>query len=214
MGSADSLAAAFARAARVALAGMLVPQAAAGLIAGWGAPLRSGVSLALLLGGLAGFAGAGALAGRATGRGGGATAAFALAFALAGGLVVPAAQSLQGLTGREPLVVMVPVITAAFATGFGLAGLVASMALGAPRRLTARIVASSLASGAAGGIIALVPAFLARAHLRFDGAAYLTLFVAVASYLASVILPFRLVGGALERVPGAPVPRDGLGLGR
>ncbi len=212
MASGNSLAVSFSRAARLALAGLLVPQLAVGLIAGWGAPLRSGVSAVLLLGALAGFASAGAMAGHALGRGPRVTGGFALGLTLAGGFVTPVFQDLRGLTGREPVLVVVPIAIAAFAAGFGLAGIVGSAALAVPARQAVTITARAALAGAAGGAVALAPVLLAQARLSFDGSAYLVLFVAVASFLACVIVPFRWMGVAIEREVGPPAAAGSLDL--
>jgi hypothetical protein len=202
----------FSRAARIALAGLILPQAALSLAASLGLPLRAGVWLVLSFTGVAGFGAAGAMAGASLARGRRTTGGFAFGFLLAGCLVVPAMQSLQGLSGREPVAVVSGFVISAFGAGFGLAGFAGSTAAGLSRALGRRLATKAALSGAAGGIIALGPSLLMHLRLSFSGAAYLTLLVAVVSFLSCIIVPFRSIGRAIDSEVGPPPPQPGLGL--
>jgi hypothetical protein len=204
----------FSTAARIALVGLITPPAAVGLASFWGMPMRSGVASLLVFGGLAGFGAAGAVAGSSMGRGGRATAGFAAGFLLGGGLIVPAIQSLQGLSGHEPLVTVSAFVIGALGAGFGLAGLIGALIGRMTGHQVRRLTVNATLAGMTGGLIALGPPVLARLHLTFAGAAYLALLVAAVSFLLCVIVPFRWIGHIADEELGSPPETPGLGLGR
>jgi len=195
---AGAVAARFSRAARIAIAGLLVPalalQAASALE--WPAAGMAREALAWLP--VLAFCLSGHVAGAALERGTRGKALTAAGFTAAGLLVAPAFGSLQGLTGRESPVVVTAVVTGAFALAFGAAAGAGALALGLSRRLAAGTVLLGLLAGVAGGLLALLP--FISATLGVKGTfGYLDMALAVASVLGCLIVPYRGVGAALER---------------
>jgi hypothetical protein len=197
----EGLGAVFSRSARPAIAGLLAGPAILGLASAAGQPLRTGTEAFLWLASLAGFGCGGWMAGRRLGLGPRATAALAGAFVAAAVFATPAVRGLQGLTGRESLLAVASTTLGAFGAGFTLAGALASKVLRLPGP-HARGLLLCAAGGLLGGVFALLP--FGWAWLRFDvpGEAYLEMTLAVVGLLGSLIVPFRIVGAALDRVRG------------
>ena len=110
----------------------------------------------------------------------------------------PAVRGLQGLTGREPLLAVAGTTLGAFGAGFALAGALASKALRLPGP-RARGLLLCAAGGLLGGVFALLPFGWAWLRLDAPGEAYLEMTLAVVGLLGSLIVPFRIVGAALDR---------------
>jgi hypothetical protein len=194
----DEIRVAFARSARLALAGLLAPPALLGLASAAGYPLRAAADLAFWLGALAGFGGAGWLAGRRLGVGPRRGAALAGAFLAAALLAAPAFRGLQGLTGHESLLAVATATLAAFGMAFALAGLLTSKAIGVTG-LGGRGVAACAAGGLLGGAFAVLPFCWAWLRLDVPGESYLVMTLAVVGFLGSLIAPFHIVGLVLDR---------------
>ena len=191
---------AWARSARVALAALVGPPVLLGITSAAGHPLRGSVEIITWTGALLGFAGAGWLAGRQTQQGRRATMVVAAGLLVTGVCVTPAFRGLQGLTGHEPIVVVVVVATlGAFAAGFGLGGAIAAFGVGiAPARLP-RTGAACAVAGAAGGALALLPYAWSLLGLHFPGDTYLRMGLAVIAFLGCMIVPFHWTGIILAR---------------
>ena len=203
----DEIRVAFARSARLALAGLLAPPALLSLASAAGYPLRAAAEPAFWLGALAGFGGAGWVAGRRLGDGPRRGAALAGAFLAAALLVSPVFRQLNGLTGHESIVAVAAATLAAFGAAFALAGWLSAKALGVTR-LGPRGVAACAAGGLAGGTFAVLPFCWAWLRLDVPGESYLVMTLAVVGFLGCVIAPFHIVGLVLDRA------RDLVGLAR
>lgn len=203
----DQFREAFARSARLALAGMLAPPALLGLASATGYPLRAAAEPAFWFGALAGFGGAGWFAGRRLGIGPRRAAALAGAFVVAALLVSPVFRELNGLTGHESLRSVAAATLGAFGTAFALAGWLSAKAVGVTR-IGARGVAWCAAGGMTGGGFAMLPFCWARLRLDVPGESYLVMTLAVVGFLGCLIAPFHIVGLVLDRV------RDRVGLAR
>jgi FtsH-binding integral membrane protein len=193
----DEVRVAFARAARLALAGLLAAPALLGLASAAGLPLRAAANPAFWVCSLAGFGGAGWLAGRRLGIGPRQGAALAGVFLLVGLIVAPALRGLQGLTGREPVFAVLAATLLAFASAFVLAGILAGRVLHVAR-LRTRGIAVCAAGGVLGAIFAALP--FCWAWLRFDvpGRTYVVMALAVVGFLGCLIAPFHITGLALD----------------
>jgi len=194
----DEIRVAFARSARLALAGLLVPPALLGLASAAGHPLRAAADPAFWLGAFAGFGGAGWFAGRRLGVGPRRGAALAGAFLAAALPVAPAFRGLQGLTGHESMLAVAPATLAAFGLAFALAGALASKAVGIIG-LGGRGVAVCAAGGLLGGAFAMLPFCWAWLRLDVPGGSYLVMTLAVIGFLGSLIAPFHVAGLVLDR---------------
>lgn len=203
----DEIRVAFSRAARLALAGLLVPPALLSVASAAGFPLRAAAEPVFWLGAIVGFGGAGWFAGRQLGAEPRRGAALAAAFLAAALPTAPAFRALQGLTGRESLVAVAAFTLAAFCLAFALTGVLSARALGVTG-IGARGVAASAAGGAAGGAFALLPVCWAWMRLDVPGESYLVMTLAIAGFLGSLIAPFNVVGRVLDRA------RRGTGLAR
>jgi hypothetical protein len=200
----DQVRAAFARAARLALAGLLAAPAMLGLASAAGYPLRAAVGPAFWLCAAAGFAGAGWLAGRRLGVGPRRTAALAAACLAAGLIVAHAFQGLQGLTGRESALTVAAATLPSFTAAFTLTGALGGRALGiAPVGL--RVLLTCAAAGLLGGVCAMLPFAWAWLRLDVPGESIVAMGLAVVGFLGCLIAPFQLVGSALD---GARRSRD------
>jgi hypothetical protein len=193
---------AFARSARLALAGLVGPPVLLGLASAGGYPLRAGVEVVTWLGALLGFAGAGWMAGREAGPGGRRTGAVVAGFLAAGTGVTPAFRGLQGLTGREPAVVVFAATLGAFAAGFGVGGTIAAFGAGIATSRLARTGAACAAAGAAGGALALLPYTWSLLGLRFPGDTYLWMALTLMVFLGCIIVPFCWMGAIIARGTG------------
>jgi len=192
-------AAAWARSARVALAALVGPPVLLGLTSAAGHPLRTGVDVIIWLGALLGFAGAGWLAGRQTHQGRRGTMVGAAGSLVTGVCVTPAFRLLQGLTGHEPLVIVVVATLGAFAAGFGVGGVIAAVGVGVAASRLARTGLACAVAGAAGGALALLPYAWSRVGLHFPGDTYLWMALTVIAFLGCVIVPFHRVGAIIAR---------------
>ena len=194
----DDARTAFARAARLALAGLLAAPALLGAASAAGHPLRVAIAPASWASALAGFAGAGWLAGHALRLGRRRTAALAGVFMLAGLIVAPAFRALQGLTGREAVLAVAGATLAPFAAAFLLAGVLAARLMGIGR-LTSRELVRCAAGGLWGGAFALLPFGWAWLRLDVPGETYVVMTLAVVGFLGSLVAPFHVTGLALDR---------------
>lgn len=189
----------FSRAARLAIAGLVLPPLILAVASSAGAPAQGLVREAIMGTAAVGFALCGLSVGTALDRGRRGKAIMAAAYVLTGLFVSPAFASLQGLTGREPVAIVAGVVAGAFAAGFGVAAGAGAVVLGAGRRTIVRTAALGLAAGAAGGACVLIPFAMAAAG-RGRSTGYVGVAVAVASVLGGLILPNRLVGHVLGHV--------------
>jgi hypothetical protein len=194
----NDVAMAFARAARLALAGLLAAPALLGAASALGHPLRIAIEPASWAGALAGFAGAGWLAGRRLHLVRKRTAALAGVFTVAGLLVTPAFRGLQGLTGREAALTVAGATLAPFAAAFLLTGVLAARLMGLGRLEPGELLLCA-AGGLSGGALALLP--FAWAWLRVDvpGETYLVMTLAVVGFLGALIAPFHITGLAIDK---------------
>ena len=140
---------------------------------------------------LAGFAFGGAVGGEVLGLGSRGSMAFACGGAAAGLVLLLTASHLQGLTGFEDPVVVVPYAVATSALAFGAMGLVGSLVV--RRGRIVRLVAVFACAGMAGGLLGVLP-FLVQ---RWIGPMWadLWMFVTMACSIGSVVVPL-IVGGS------------------
>ncbi len=197
----DEIRVAFARSARLALAGLLAPPALLGLASAAGHPLRAAADPAFWLGALAGFGCAGWFAGRRLRIGRRREAALAGANLVAALLVAPVFRELNGLTGHESIFTVATPTLAVFGTAFALAGWLSSKAVGVTR-FGAASVAACAAGGLAGGAFAMLPFCWAWLRLDVPGGSYLVMTFAVVGFLGCLIAPFHVVGLVLDRARG------------
>ena len=194
----DDARTAFARAARLALVGLLAAPALLGAASMAGYPLRGAIEPASWASALAGFAGAGWLAGLRLHLDRRRTAALAGVFLLAGLLVTPAFLGLQGLTGREAALAVAGATLAPFAAAFLLTGVLAARLIGIGRLDTRELVLCA-AGGLSGGALALLPFAWARLRLDVPGETYVVMTLAIVGFLGALIAPFHLTGLAIDR---------------
>lgn len=208
----DQLPARFAKAARAALLGLILPPATLALASTAGVPIRRGVTWLFLVLPALGFLVSGLMAGSAFGRGRRVNWAFAGALLVGGSVIGVAYRSLQGLTGREPMGLILSVPVAGFAVGFAGAALIGAAALLSTRGQRARLVRQSLVGGTLGGLIAALPVLVSSPAVEHTAAQYGWMALTVVSFFACLILPYRLMGLAfrdalrqdLEQRPFAP----------
>ena len=203
----DEIRVAFARAARLALAGLLAAPALLGLASAAGHPLRAAADAVFWVGALPGFGGAGWFAGRSLGTGPKRERALAGAFLVTGLLVAPAFRGLQGLTGHESLLAVATATLAPFSVAFALAGALGARALGITRA-GPRSILICAAGGLLGGAFALLPFCWAWLRIDLPGESFVVMTLAVVGFLGCLIAPFHIVGLALDRA------RDQRGLAR
>ena len=208
---APSLASQFARLARLAILGLLAPAAIRAFASTAGMPLRGWSAdalmvLPLLAFGVTGVFAARAAVARATVASSSRTTVMvattprlawaAAGFAACGALAALAFGSLQGLTGREPALVVIGVVVAGFGAGFGIAAAGLASALRLRAAFTRRVTAMAAGGGLLGGLLALLPFFAAIAGLGSrSSVADMTL--AVIAAFGCVIVPYRILGAAL-----------------
>jgi hypothetical protein len=196
-----TIAQAFSRAARVSLLGLLIPGAATALAASTGHPLPAMARTLLGAVPVLAFAASGAKAARTLDEECKTRASLALGFATTGLLVTPAYASLVGLTGHEPVHVVVAVTELSFAVGFAAPAIATFRRFGPHRRRTPTeyfgAAGCGALAGAIGGLILLVPFFIAATHHQ-PAIPYVMDALAVGSFLASIILPYRLIGMAFD----------------
>lgn len=194
----DDIRMAFARSARLALAGLFAAPALLGLASAAGYPLRAAVGPAFWIGALAGFGSAGWFAGRRLGIGRRRAGALAGVFLAVGLLVAPAFRGLQGLTGHESLPAVAAATLPAFGVAFVLAGMLAARVL----RVTfpgPRAIIVCAAGGLLGGALAMLPFCWAWLRLDIPGEPYVVMTLAVVGFLGCLIAPFHITGLALDR---------------
>jgi hypothetical protein len=193
----DEVRAAFARAARLALVGLLAAPAMLGLASVAGFPLRAAVGPAFWFCAAAGFAGAGWLAGRRLGVGPRRTAALAAACLAAGLIVAHAFQGLQGLTGRESALTVAAATLPSFTAAFTLVGALGGRALGiAP--LGVRAMLTCAVGGLIGGVCAMLPFVWAWLQIDVPGESIVAMGLAIIGFLGCLIAPFQIAGFALD----------------
>jgi hypothetical protein len=185
----------FLRGGLVAVAGLLV-SSQLGVVTRGTPALEPLVALVRVAIPLAAFALGGAVGGAALSRGRRGVVACAASFLLTGLALSLAAAPLRGLTGFED-----PLIVLSFAAGttgaaFGLGGVLLALLL--ERRLWVPIAGGFLAGGAAGGILAVLPAFLGPPLAGWP--ADVLLFVRLGCSLAGWLGPFAVAGAVAGRV--------------
>jgi len=173
-----------------------------GLASAAGHPLRAGVEIITWIGALLGFAGAGWLAGRQTQQGRRGTMVVVAGALVTGVCVTPAFRGLQGLTGHEPVIVVLAATLGAFAAGFGLGGAIAAFGVGIAPASLHRAGAACALAGSAGGALALLPYAWSLLDIRFQGDTYLRMALAVIGFLGCVIVPFHWTGAIIARGMG------------
>lgn len=196
--SQPGLAGTAARAARWAVGGLILPPALLAAASLAGAPVRAHVEVLSWSVAMGGFGLAGLAIGRRlrpdlTGR------TLAAAGVAAGGVALtPAFHAVQGLSGREPALAVAGSVVGGFALGFAVVGAALGVLAGARGAQLRAVARTGALAGALGGAVALLP--WAWAHLPLEGplAGYARMAVAVLAFLGCLILPFRLVGRALD----------------
>jgi hypothetical protein len=191
------LAAQFARAGRMAVAGLILPPALLSAASMLGHPVRSDVEAIAWVSALAGFAAAGWMSGRRLSASPAVALRTAGAFAAGGALVTPAFRALQGLSGREPILAVIASTMGGFALGFGLAGTATAAVAGVRGGRLRGAARLSVLAGILGGLLALLP--FGSAHLGLTGtlAGYGQMAAAVVAMLGCIIAPCRVIGRAL-----------------
>ena len=178
-----------ARGARLSIAGLLLPSISLMLMSAAGRAVPGGIRTMLDWVPVLAFSGSGWLAATSLGirrRGAG---WFIGGFTAAGLAVVPAYGSLQGLTGRESVPVVIGFVGGLFITGFAVAAIE-----GGPGSLKRFAVAGCVA-GAAGAAFVLLP-FVAAVTVPGAAGGYLRMPLAVTSTFGCLIVPYRMLGSA------------------
>jgi hypothetical protein len=168
----------------IVIAPELAPLAAAFPALGWL------VSVVQFLLPLTGFVFGAAIGADALGVGTRAIRAFGYGGGVAGLVLRLTAANLQGLTGFENPLLVVPYATSASLLAFGAMGLVGSLAVG--RGKTGRIAAGFAGGGAIGGLLGIVPFML----LPWAGVFWsdLWMFARLTCSVGATVVPF-VVGG-------------------
>jgi len=153
------------------------------------------VRAAQLLLPVAGFALGGAVGGDALNLGRRAAAGFGCGGGAAGLVLLATAPQLQGLTGFENPLEVVPYAIATSAAAFGATGLIGGLV--ARRGKVARVTAGFVIGGAIGGLLGVAP-FLVQ---RWGGAAWaeVWVFLTLACSIGSVVVPLVLAGSSAAR---------------
>ncbi len=140
---------------------------------------------------MCGFVLGGAIGGEAVGAGPRGSMAFGCGGGAAGLVLLLTAPHLQGLTGFEEPLVVVPYAIATSALAFGAMGLIGSLVI--RRGKVGRIAAAFAIGGIAGGLLGVLP-FLVQ---RWGGSGWpdLWVFVTMACSIGSVVVP-QMVGGS------------------
>ncbi len=156
---------------------------------GWPA----GITLVLLP--MCGFVLAGVIGGEAVAVGARGAIAFGCGGGAAGLVLLLTSPHLQGLTGFEDPVVVVPYAIAASAIAFGAMGLVGGLVV--RRGNVGRITAAFAIGGIVGGLLGVLP-FLVQ---RWGGPGWVDLwvFVTMACSIGSVVVPLMLGGAYAAR---------------
>jgi hypothetical protein len=144
---------------------------------------------------VAGFAAGGALGGDALSIGSRGVMAFGCGGGAAGLVLLVTAPQLQGLTGFEDPLVVVPYAIATSALAFGAMGLIGSLVV--RRGQVGRVSAVFAAGGIVGGLLGVLP-FLVQ---RWGGPVWadLWVFVTMACSIGSVVVPLMLGGASAAR---------------
>ncbi len=144
---------------------------------------------------IAGFAAGGALGGDALSLGLRGVAAFGCGGGAAGLVLLVTAPQLQGLTGFEDPLVVVPYAIAASALAFGAMGLIGSLVV--RRGKVGRITAAFAIGGIVGGLLGVLPFFVQR----WGGPGWVDLwvFVTMACSIGSIVAPLMLGGSSAAR---------------
>jgi hypothetical protein len=144
---------------------------------------------------LAGFVVGGAVGGGTLGLGARGSVGFGCGGGASGLLLLITAPQLQGLTGFEDPLVVVPYAVATSALAFGMMGLAGSLVVG--RGKVARVAALFAVGGIAGGLLGVLP-FLIQ-HWGGVWWAELWVFLTLAGATGSVAVPFVAGGAAAAR---------------
>ena len=144
---------------------------------------------------LAGFVIGGAVGGAALDVGSRGATGFACGGGAAGLVLLLTAPHLQGLTGFEDPLVVVPYAIGTSALAFGAMGLVGSLVV--RRGKVVRVVAIFAVGGAIGGLLSVLP-FLVQ---RWSGPVWadLWMFVTMGCSIGSVVVPFMVGGSSAAR---------------
>jgi hypothetical protein len=143
----------------------------------------------------AGFAFGGAIGGEAVAVGSRGAIAFGCGGGASGLVLLLTSRQLQGLTGFEDPMVVVPYAIATSALAFGAMGLVGGLVV--RRGSVGRITAAFAGGGAIGGLIGVLPFLVQR--WGGPGWADLWVFVTLACSVGSVVVPFMLGGSSAAR---------------
>ena len=144
---------------------------------------------------MSGFVLGGVIGGEAVGVGSRGAIAFGCGGGAAGLVLILTAPHLQGLTGFEDPLVVVPYAIATSALAFGAMGLIGSVVV--RRGKVGRVAAVFAIGGAIGGLLGVLP-FLVQ---RWGGPGWLDLrlFVTMACSIGSVVVPLVLGGASAAR---------------
>lgn len=206
VGDAPAVAArAFSRAARVSVAGLLIPPLVLMLASTADVSVPGGVRGMLAWVPVLAFSASGWLAVSPLGVRRPRAWWLVAGFTAAGLAVVPAYGSLQGLTGREPVSLVVGLVGGAFAAGFALAAMAGGHMLAAGGGAVWRLAVVGGLAGTAGSVCALLP-YLAAATGLGPAGAYLRMPLAVIATLGCLIVPYRIVGSALGEAAARAEP--------
>ena len=188
----------FSRAARFAVAGLILPPALLGAASVMGHPVRAGVEALTWMIALAGFAAAGWIAGRPLSARRAVRLEVSASFAAGGAIVTPAFHALQGLSGHESSLPAVAGVVGGFALGFGLTGAATAAIAGYHGSRLRAVARRSALGGGLGGLLALLPYGWMRLGLTGPLAGYAQMAVAVIAFLGCLIVPCRILGTALS----------------
>ena len=184
----------FLRGGLVAAVSLLLTPALGGLLAGVS---QSGwpVELMRFVLPLAGFASGGAVGGEALDVGARGALGFGCGGAAAGLVLLVTAPHLQGLTGFEDPLVVVPYAIATSALAFGAMGLIGSLAV--RRGKVGRVAAVFAVGGIVGGLLGVLP-FLVQ---RWGGPIWadLWMLVTTACSIGSLVVPLTVGGSSAAR---------------
>ena len=144
---------------------------------------------------VAGFAAGGALGGDALRLGPRGSMAFGCGGGAAGLVLLLTAPHLQGLTGFEDPLVVVPYAIATSALAFGGMGLIGSLVV--RRGKAGRVAAVFAIGGIVGGLLGVLPFLVQR--WGGPGWADLWLFVTMACSIGSIVVPLMLGGASAAR---------------
>jgi hypothetical protein len=144
---------------------------------------------------MCGFVLGGAIGGEAVGVGTRGSMAFGCGGGAAGLVLLLTAPHLQGLTGFEDPLVVVPYAIATSALAFGAMGLIGSLVV--RRGKAGRVAAVFAIGGIVGGLLGVLPFLVQR--WGGPGWADLWVFVTMACSIGSVVVPLMLGGASAAR---------------